>query len=426
MASAKPPTKITPKSICNTCLQKLPKREFLTCARCNKKYDLNCANVSSARFYNTMTPDHKEAWICPTCHSKRKSKLHNTTTSSPSNGSPLTILDSLNKSKVTIRKTTESKNMRKSISLEDLSDLGDTRYIFSHNMKEKILNEPLTLQNINALLELNLQENNKSIISELRAIVQSQIEEALSELKDEVIEYREKTEREQSKINSDIKNLNTKISQLDQDLTLIKYESQKLKAELKNSTLTQNEIKLSYDPTKTFILYGLSENYWESNNATYDRVINAFYEILNVDLTGYIEEIVRLGKRGKKRPIRIELISKRMTNYLLSCGIFFKNTGLAVSEYLNEQGLKEKRILKEAMISARRNGQRAVFRNNKLVIDGRVTTVEDLRENISPNKTQRNSKKNSEKISNTIDHPINEPESYGSSNLQHNFRNFRK
>lgn len=78
------------------------------------------------------------------------------------------------------------------------------------------------------------------------------------------------------------------------------------------------------------------------------------------------------------------------------------------------------------MISARRNGQRAVFRNNKLVIDGRVTTVEDLRENKSPNKTQRNSKNNSEKISNTFDHHVNEPESNGSSNLQYNFRNFRK
>lgn len=42
-------------------LQKnLPKRESLTCMLCKDDYDLECANLPTTRFYNTMTTDHKQ------------------------------------------------------------------------------------------------------------------------------------------------------------------------------------------------------------------------------------------------------------------------------------------------------------------------------------------------------------------------------
>lgn len=48
---------------------------------------------------------------------------------------------------------------------------------------------------------------------------------------------------------------------------------------------------MPYASAKTFVLYGLMENYWESNDQTYDTVIDTVYEILNIVLTGYVEEL---------------------------------------------------------------------------------------------------------------------------------------
>lgn len=384
-----------------------------------------------------MTSDHKKAWICPICHcNKRKSILDSTAISSLDNCSSPTIIDSSHRSKVTVRRAPPSKIEYKSINSEDLNDLGDTRNNTPFSVKEKIINEPLTLQNINLLMELNLQENNKSILAELRVMVQSQIEDALKDLKTEIKEQRECVEREQLKTKVEIDNLHSRINQLHQDLNRLKTDSQRLKADLQNSTYIADETKLTYDPAKTFVLYGLTENYWESNDETYDRVINTVYDILNVDLTGYVEVLTRLGKRGTRRPIKIELISKRMTNYLLSCGQYFKNTGIAISEYLNKQALQDKRTLKEEMLTARRNGQHAVFRNNKLLINGKETTVQDLRNKklpyqlSNPQRTSEISTHDNNCMKLNDDPPLqcaqNESETtYSNSNLQHNFRSFR-
>lgn len=53
---------------CAECLKAIPGREFLTCAFCKNKYDLNCAQVSVQRFINTLTPEHRKQWKCRTCY----------------------------------------------------------------------------------------------------------------------------------------------------------------------------------------------------------------------------------------------------------------------------------------------------------------------------------------------------------------------
>lgn len=35
---------------------------------------IKCANVSEARYFNTMTPEHKNSWKCPLCWSKAPKK----------------------------------------------------------------------------------------------------------------------------------------------------------------------------------------------------------------------------------------------------------------------------------------------------------------------------------------------------------------
>lgn len=56
-----------PSIICAGCLSSIESRQYLRCLVCTDTYDLQCANVSEKRFYNTMTSDHKSAWKCQRC-----------------------------------------------------------------------------------------------------------------------------------------------------------------------------------------------------------------------------------------------------------------------------------------------------------------------------------------------------------------------
>lgn len=66
---------------CAGCTKLLPKREYLRCAFCRAAYDLECANVSSERYYAfyALEKQRKDSWKCPECQSKEP-KMGNTNT----------------------------------------------------------------------------------------------------------------------------------------------------------------------------------------------------------------------------------------------------------------------------------------------------------------------------------------------------------
>lgn len=68
------------KSIkCGGCKTIIKGRQYLKCSVCLQCYDLECANVSESRFYNTLTPEHRTTWKCPLCKNKEP-KRDNTNT----------------------------------------------------------------------------------------------------------------------------------------------------------------------------------------------------------------------------------------------------------------------------------------------------------------------------------------------------------
>lgn len=89
----------------------------------------------------------------------------------------------------------------------------------------------------------------------------------------------------------------------------------------------------------------------------------------------YVDEISYIGRKGNRRPIKIELTSKRLRKYILENYQYFKNAGFGVSEYLSDKLLQERKELKAALQNARRNGHHAVIKNNKLLINGKESFV---------------------------------------------------
>lgn len=138
-----------------------------------------------------------------------------------------------------------------------------------------------------------------------------------------------------------------------------------------NSYQSPNNIPQNFE--KYVVLHGLTPNYRETEDELFDRVSYVFYDILNMNISQYIEEINFIGKKGYKSPLKIELTNKRLRKHILKNAPYFKENGLAVTEYLSESDLRERRELKKALLKARNNGQHAIIRQNRLIINGKVS-----------------------------------------------------
>ncbi|KAJ2937189.1 hypothetical protein O0L34_g19063 [Tuta absoluta] len=147
-------------------------------------------------------------------------------------------------------------------------------------------------------------------------------------------------------------------------------ENQKLRKEIEEIK-AQKPQKLSEDHSKKIMIYGLNEYYGETEEELHDRVIAAFREILNVNLIGYIESTTRIGRKGNRRPLAVEILSKCMTKYLIENKEFFKNTGLAIAEYLDDLSITKRKKLLEILKMERNNGNHAIIRDNVLYINGK-------------------------------------------------------
>lgn len=208
----------------------------------------------------------------------------------------------------------------------------------------------ITLEQVSELF----QQNNKYILQAIQKTFQKEIENALKDLKTEFkqniedIKINQITIEEKiSKLEKNIINLEKENSKLQTVIKEIKEESNSLKAYAHKITPENQQYYTTPDYSKTIVLYGLNE-YNGENDANLETTINnAFMDIAEINLTGYVEELNRIGRTGTRRPIRIELMSKRMATYILNNARCFRHSGLYVSKYLNKEALDERRKQRE-------------------------------------------------------------------------------
>lgn len=377
---------------CAGCHQLIPDRRFLTCHICSQHYDLDCANVSEKRFYNTMSVDQKEKWKCPLCKSKAP-KIDNKNTpirqqqyNTDCPPTTATLEDQhceesnqASDTNITFRKKSYFYNERNSYEDDDSICLPLGNTIQENPDSPSTKQETINLYQFNALLEQHFEQNNKYIISHLDSI-KSEMENTLLELKIQFKQTTDNIKKQQFKIEKEIGTIDSKLQTLQQECSTLRSENELLRKELNviKNTETIKEFKAKENNDKLIVLHGLTYNYWETNYDLTERISNIFYETMCINISGYIEEISFIGKKGSKRPVKIELISKRMKKYILENSDYFKGSGLGVSEYLDVAALREKRDLREAMLTARKKGLHAIIRDSKLIINGRETISTSL------------------------------------------------
>lgn len=108
-------------------------------------------------------------------------------------------------------------------------------------------------------------------------------------------------------------------------------------------------------------------------------------------MEGCIEGIYRLGKKGYRRPVVVELINRRITKNILQNYRAFTGTGMGITEYLDGELMEKRKELGKILQEARKEGKHAVFAGNKLMING---------QEYAPNKIEKSDRK----INTTFNH----------------------
>lgn len=241
----------------------------------------------------------------------------------------------------------------------------------------------VTLEQLEALFDRKLNSIKETWLSELKTTVETVIINEINKVKQELSKTTTAISQKQDQINKEIEKLNKIIINLKKENMQLQTEIQKINKNIeinKNALPTGKCCEGSRD--KKIILYGLEENRWEESGELYERVVCMFQDILNINIQGYVENMKRIGKKGFRRPLEIEFMSKNLTRQLLQHRKYFKNTGLAVSEVLGEESLQKRKKLIETLIKARRDGHRANIIDDKLIINGRHYNPEPLDDNI--------------------------------------------
>lgn len=346
---------------CVTCDKNITIGEGLKCKikTCERQYHIACLNITVAKYMGQKN-DYDNFWKCPDCENvtKRRNRSDNT---------PVRSAHSL-------ANTSTSPDDSHLNYQNILGDTINSNLEIISNPDANSLNRNVTLEQISILLDRKFKENRISLLAELEEKIELKISNALKVFELDVTKRTKLISTEQKNISSSIDKINKKLETLESENKKLTNEINTLQEKIKYQENTEGQNDRNawtyVDNSKTIILYGLSERFNEDEYSLNERIINIFYDLYNVDLTGYIEETTRLGSRGYRRPLKIELISKRMVRYLLRNSIYFKHTGLFVSEYLDRNALQERKVLKEELQNARKAGKYAVIKNNVLYIDG--------------------------------------------------------
>lgn len=373
---------------CHWCDKHINIGDWLECSKCGGHYHYFCANIEKSTFLSKRD-ELERTWACPACQmiTKRKNRNDNTPIRS---------------------QTQNQQHVNDTVTSFEESFMGDTQQqkFTPQNKKPIEMNEIDFMEKISTLLDSKLNTKFEQLrISIIKDITQ-EFNNKIEKLKSEFVQTTDFLTLQQNELKSQmneainrvcdiefqIKNLHQKHNIcVDENIT---KPQANLHVENENLSL-QNKIEELYYKIneekycKKIILYGLNEYKNETEQNLIEQLNNLFYDTLDIELNGYIEKVKRLGRNTYKRPVEIELISKRITEYILSNSIWFKNTGIYISKYLTKEQQQERQTLMKLLKTARENKQYAVIRDNKLYVDGQLYTDTQVNTNMNITSSDR-------------------------------------
>lgn len=215
------------------------------------------------------------------------------------------------------------------------------------------------------LLKASNLENNGVLKKEF----QDGMKKELTTFKEEIkIEIKDMVSQTLSITNKEIDCLKEKIAQKDDEIAALKERTMSLEFSTRK---------------KNVILFKVAEN--EGNGANLIKGVSKLIrEVADPSFTdSEIDDAYRLGKQtatGAPRPIMILLNKSYKRNYLLSQRKKFTANNVGIAEDLPKEVYQSRKHLYQLADKLRKDGKRVQFRMDKLVVDGKELSPEDIAE----------------------------------------------
>jgi hypothetical protein len=142
-----------------------------------------------------------------------------------------------------------------------------------------------------------------------------------------------------------------------------------------------------YDRRSNLKFEGLVESKYESSAELYDALYTLFQNNMKIDNSREIkfERAHRLGKKGpKSRPVIVRFNCYQDRENVWSCRFELQGSGIFVREDFSKSMEKARKILFSYAKAAKINGVQHILKGDKLIIEGKVFTTENLKD-IPPN-----------------------------------------
>lgn len=245
---------------CSGCRNIILNREFLECALCKMKYDINCANISQSRFnsFYALDTDRKRSWKCPECCSKQP-KVDNT-------NSPI-----------------QPGARRDLVEIGDFGNTGDPGNLSLHS--ENVTLRKRDLAKSISLVDCSSEEtgNGGDYITEtkLRSILQQELAGALRSTIRQLV-------------TAELKNMSGEIKELRESLTFFNKQYEDLKLALDERNALVDNLKRDNDKLNlavgdlTHRLHLVEQNMRDSNIE-----INGIPEHRHENLSNVVEQLVK-------------------------------------------------------------------------------------------------------------------------------------
>lgn len=353
---------------CKACNNKVNRLESLKCKACDGDYHYMCLNITSAQ-YREHGNILKNNWYCPMCTNITRRKNDNTPVrkqfSEPLNDTVMSVDDLLNcTSDLSVLGNTEQSEIQMNLQTPEKPSVQETTQV--HLPSAPHSSETITLDKISKLLDIKLRE---TVQDTIKNTIKTEIGIALSQFKHEILQSMSVITVQQNEIKNYLDENIKKIAVLEKKNNDLQIEMSELNNRLDNLLKVTRNDQNEDKNFKKIVLYGLKEYHRENQHYLYDRISNIFHDLLGINIDPYVEDLRWIGKYGSRRPLVIELLSKRVSNYILQNSHYFKNTGLTVSAYLDRSSLNERKRQREVMIRARQECNHAEIRKNELVIN---------------------------------------------------------
>lgn len=188
------------------------------------------------------------------------------------------------------------------------------------------------------------------------------IKEILDEIKNSKTELKNCIEASEANILLKIEDLKFRVNQLEEENLYLKTKIEKLERK---------------DRENNIIVFGWSA---PNENVTLDFISTELKNLVGVEVEKKdINNFYCLGKKAN-RPVKIEFISRlKKTEVIRNCKKL-KGSSFAIANDLTEQQRSEYQELRKYLIQEKHNNRDCYIRGNKLIIDNKEYTLQDLQE----------------------------------------------